>query len=65
MGAGGSGSRGARRLQPAVPRLGGRAAGAGTAQLIRQTVDPGLLREPADQFLVDRLRGGSDCGGVH
>ena len=48
-----------------MPGLGGRAAGAGPAQLIRQTVDPGLLRELADQLLVDRLRGGSDCGGVH
>jgi hypothetical protein len=63
---GGSRSRGARSLQPAPPGLGRRRRRAdGAAQLIRQTVDPGLLREPADQVLVDRLRGGSDCGGVH
>ena len=33
--------------------------------LTPEATDPGPLRERADQFLVDRWRGPSDCGGVH
>ena len=33
--------------------------------LIPEAVDPGPLRERADQLLVDRWRGRSDWGGVH
>ena len=50
-----------------VPGRAGEAASgpAGAAQLIPETVYPGLLSELADEFLADRLRGRSDCGGVH
>jgi hypothetical protein len=33
--------------------------------LIPEAMDPGPLRERADQLLVDRWRGRSDCDGVH
>jgi len=33
--------------------------------LTPEAMDPGPLRERADQFLVDRWRGRSDCGGIH
>ena len=36
-----------------------------TALLIPEAMDAGPLRECADQILVDRWRGRSDCGGVH
>ena len=38
---------------------------AATALLILKAMDPSPLREYADQFLVDRWPGRSDCGGVH
>jgi hypothetical protein len=36
-----------------------------TLLLTPEAMDPGPLRERADQFLVDRWCGRSDCGGVH
>ena len=65
MRAGGSGASGRWGGDARPPGRGESGAGPGAAQLIPETVDPGLLRELADEFLVDRLRRGSECGGVH